>query len=72
MLPSCREYAFTAWKHDNDGLSCIDKLHWEVSLEMCCMCTLYCGICEEQIQVALAQSICMVQVHLRPLQALIC
>ena len=32
----------------------------------------YCSIREEQIQMALAQSICMVQVHLRPLQALIC
>lgn len=40
VLPSCRAYAFTTLNDDNAGLSCIDNLHWEVSLDMCCMCTL--------------------------------
>ncbi len=66
VLPCCRAYAFTALNHDSAGLSCIDDLHWEVSLDMCC------SICEEQIQMALAQSSHMVQVHMRPLQGLIC
>ena len=40
VLPCCRAYAFMVVNLDNDGLSCIDDLHWEASLDMCCMCTL--------------------------------
>lgn len=37
MLQGICTYALN---HDNDGFSCIDDLHWEVSLDICCMCTL--------------------------------
>ena len=40
VLPSCRTYAFTPLSFNSAGFSCIDNLHWEVSLDLYCMCAL--------------------------------